>query len=142
MTERVDTETRSRIMRSVPRSSTKPEVALRRRLHAKGFRYVLNRRDLPGSPDLVLPRWRAAVFVHGCFWHRHSGCRRATTPKTRTQFWTSKFARNVERDREVEDALRAAGWRVAVVWECELNVEQAELTADRVARWLTCRATG
>ena len=125
-------------MRAVPRSSTKPEVALRRRLHARGLRYVLGRRDLPGSPDLVLPRWNVAVFVHGCFWHRHPDCPRATTPKTREDYWLPKFARNVERDREVTRALESAGWRVAVVWECELTATAADGTADLLARWIRC----
>jgi DNA mismatch endonuclease, patch repair protein len=136
LTDIVDPETRSRIMRAVPRSSTKPELALRRRLHAKGLRYVLGRRDLPGSPDLVLPRWRAVVFVHGCFWHRHKGCSRATTPKTRQVYWLPKFARNVTRDRDVTAALESDGWRVAVVWECELTARKADATADRLARWI------
>lgn len=138
MTDIVTPEARSRIMRAVPRSSTKPEMALRRRLHARGLRYVLGRRDLPGSPDLVLPRWRTVVFVHGCFWHRHPGCPRATTPKTRVDYWVPKFTRNVVRDRQVTEALEGAGWRVAVVWECELTRKTADATADRLARWIRC----
>lgn len=136
MTDMVDAETRSRIMRAVPRNSTKPEIKLRRLLHARGLRYVLGRRDLPGSPDLVFPRWDVAVFVHGCFWHRHPGCPRATTPKTREDYWLPKFARNIARDREVTEALEEAGWRVAVVWECELTTKKADATVDWLVKWI------
>ena len=125
-------------MRAVPRSSTKPEVALRRRLHARGLRYVLGRRDLPGSPDIVFPRWNVAVFVHGCFWHRHPGCKRATMPKTREDYWVPKFARNIARDREVMEALENAGWRATIVWECELTTKRVDNTADWLARWIRC----
>lgn len=98
---------------------TKPEKLVRRLLHAMGRRFRLHRRDLPGTPDIVLPATRKAIFVHGCFWHRHEGCRKATTPKTRTDFWLDKFAANVERDARKELQLRAAGWDVITVWECE-----------------------
>ena len=98
---------------------TKPEMIVRRALHAMGYRFRLHRRDLPGSPDLVLPSRSVALFVHGCFWHRHSGCRLASTPKTRTDFWLAKFQRNVARDAANEARLRELGWRVIVVWECE-----------------------
>lgn len=123
-------------MRAVRRSSTKPEMELRRRLHAMGFRYRLNVPRLPGSPDLVFPRYRAAVFVHGCFWHRHDGCRRTTMPKTRTEFWSAKFGRNIQRDADVEQTLLAEGWRVGVVWECKLKKSVAGPTAALVAEWL------
>lgn len=137
MTDIVDAATRSRIMRAVPRSSTKPELALRKRLHALGHRYVLGGRRLPGSPDIVLPRWEAAVFVHGCFWHRHQGCRYTTKPSTRLEFWQSKFEANVERDSTVHAALLTEGWRVATVWECALRkAERVELAADILAAWL------
>lgn len=98
---------------------TKPEKLVRRLLHAMGRRFRLHRRDLPGTPDIVLPATRKAIFVHGCFWHRHEGCRKATTPKTRKIFWLDKFAANVERDARKELQLRAAGWDVITVWECE-----------------------
>ncbi|MHA0328839.1 very short patch repair endonuclease [Sphingomonas melonis] len=111
--------TRSRIMRSVGRANTGPEVSVRKLLHRLKLRFRLHRRDLPGTPDVVLPRHRTAIFVHGCFWHRHPGCTRATTPKTRVDFWQAKFERNVVRDRENEQALTALGWRVLTVWECE-----------------------
>jgi len=124
-------------MRAVPRSSTKPEIVLRKRLHALGLRYVLGGRGLPGSPDLVLPRWTAAVFVHGCFWHRHPKCRYTTMPSTRPEFWQAKFEANVARDNAVRATLLAEGWRVATVWECALRKpERAELAADMLAAWL------
>jgi len=99
--------------------NTKPELIVRRVLHAMGRRFRLHCRDLPGRPDIVLPRFRTAIFVHGCFWHRHPGCRGTTTPKTRTEFWVAKFEANVARDVAAQAALAAAGWKVAVIWECE-----------------------
>ncbi len=137
MTDIVDAATRSRIMRAVPRSSTKPEIVLRKRLHALGLRYVLGGRGLPGSPDLVLPRWTAAVFVHGCFWHRHPKCRYTTMPSTRSEFWQAKFAANVARDSAVRGALLDEGWRVATIWECALRKpEQVCVATDRLSEWL------
>lgn len=100
---------------------TKPEMAVRRYLHGRGLRYVLGGRGLPGRPDLVFPGRRAVVFVHGCYWHRHEGCSRAYTPKSRVEFWTSKFAENVARDRRATQGLEALGWRVLVIWECEIE---------------------
>lgn len=111
---------RSDIMRAVKRAHTGPEVVVRRALHALGLRFRLHRRDLPGSPDIVLPRFRTVVFVHGCFWHRHPGCRYASTPKTRQEYWLPKFKANVERDAKKEAQLRELGWRVLVIWECEI----------------------
>lgn len=111
--------TRSRIMGAVGRYDTPPEMLVRRFLHRAGYRYRVHRKDLPGRPDIVLPRYRVAIFVHGCFWHRHTGCRRTTTPKTRREFWQAKFAANIARDRRSYTALEAIGWRVVVIWECE-----------------------
>lgn len=98
---------------------TQPELTVRKLAHAAGLRFRLYRKDLPGSPDLVLPRWRLAVFVHGCFWHRHAACRRASVPSTRPEFWQAKFDRNQARDHRVATKLHALGWRVLVIWECE-----------------------
>lgn len=134
-----DTATRSRVMAAVKARDTGPELRLRRALHALGFRWRLGGRGLPGRPDIVLPKRRAAVFVHGCFWHRHAGCPRCTTPATRPEFWAAKFARNTARDAEVQAALAALGWRVAVVWECALDARKAPATAETLAAWL--RAT-
>lgn len=106
-------------MRRVRQRDTAPEMVVRRFLHAAGLRYRLNVRSLPGSPDMVLPKYKVAIFVHGCFWHRHDGCRLTTTPKTNAAFWQSKFVANVRRDRTKARALRLAGWRVFVVWECD-----------------------
>ena len=110
---------RSEIMARIQGRDTVPEVVVRRTAHRLGFRFRLYRKDLPGRPDLVFPRYRAIVFVHGCFWHRHDGCRFAYTPRSRVRFWTGKFRHNVARDRRTEDALRSLGWRVLVIWECE-----------------------
>ena len=98
---------------------TAPELLVRRMLHRMGLRFRLHRRDLPGCPDIVLPRWSTVVSVSGCFWHRHSGCRYAQDPHRNPEFWQTKFARNVERDRENRGELRSRGWRVVTVWECE-----------------------
>lgn len=115
----VDPARRSQMMARIQGRNTVPEIIVRRTAHRLGFRFRLYRKDLPGRPDLVFPRFRAAVFVHGCFWHRHEGCRFAYTPRSRVRFWTEKFDRNVARDRCTEDALRSLGWRVLVIWECE-----------------------
>lgn len=115
-------------------TDTQPELVLRKELHRAGLRYRLHARQLPGRPDLVLPRHRAVVFVHGCFWHRHGGCAIATTPKSNTAFWQEKFSRNVARDRSVTERLQAEGWRVFVAWECELaSRTKARRTAERLA---------
>ena len=137
MTDVVDSKTRSRMMAGIRGKETRPELALRRSLHALGFRYRLHARDLPGRPDLVLPKFEAVIFVHGCFWHRHSGCRYASMPSTRSEFWSAKFAANLARDTLVRRELQEAGWRVAVVWECALRTEQAVTAASTaVGSWL------
>lgn len=117
----VDSATRSRMMSGIRSKDTKPEMTVRRFLHAKGFRYRLHVRDLPGSPDLVLPKYRVAILVHGCFWHRHHGCRFATTPASNAERWRLKFQTNIDRDIQKLASLQTAGWRVIVVWECELK---------------------
>ena len=113
------TAARSENMARIRSRDTKPEIVVRQRLHREGYRFRLHRRDLPGSPDIVIPRIRLAILVHGCFWHQHPGCTRATVPGTRRSFWTDKFARNAARDAEVQTALEGLGWRVAIIWECE-----------------------
>ena len=112
-------EQRSRTMRAVRSRDTGPEMIVRRFLHAAGLRYRLHDRRLPGVPDLVFPSRRIALFVHGCFWHRHPGCAAARLPKSRLEFWEPKLAGNVERDKRNRAALEAAGWKVLVIWECE-----------------------
>lgn len=119
MTTETHDPVRSRIMRSVRQKKTKPEMIVRRALHAKGYRFRANLRMLPGSPDVAFTSRLKAIFIHGCFWHRHPGCRLASTPKTQLDFWEAKFASNVERDaRKVRD-LEKRGWNVTTVWECE-----------------------
>lgn len=108
-------------MRGIRSKDTKPELAVRRCLHAMGYRFRLHRRDLPGRPDIVLPRHRLAIQVYGCFWHQHAGCKLANIPQTRRDYWLPKLARNVERDAQSEAALAVLGWRVSTIWECELR---------------------
>lgn len=135
MADVVDQQTRSRMMAGIRGKNTKPELVVRRALHAQGFRYRLHVASLPGRPDIVLPKHRAVVLVHGCFWHRHEGCRFATTPATRSDFWAEKFRRNVERDTKAEEALRALAWRVATLWECDIRNFDAE-ALRRLTSWL------
>ena len=129
----VDSTTRSRMMAGIRSKNTKPEMTVRRYLHARGFRYRLHARDLPGSPDLVLPKYRVAILVHGCFWHRHTRCRFATTPVSNVERWNVKFQANVDRDAKKITLLKKAGWRVIVVWECELRLNAAD-RLDRLAQ--------
>lgn len=112
---------RSRIMRSVGRFDTKPEVLLRKAVHRAGLRYRLQRADLPGTPDFVLPRYQIAVFVNGCFWHRHLGCRKCTLPKARREWWEEKFRANIARDTRNYEKLSALGWTVFIAWQCEIE---------------------
>ncbi len=128
---------RAEIMRRVGSEDTHPELTLRKALHAEGYRYRLHRRDLPGSPDIVFPSKRKAVFVHGCFWHRHPGCSRASTPKSNFSYWQEKFDRNVLRDIQALKELRSLGWKTMVVWECGLTKKSVAVTLDRVVRFLS-----
>ena len=138
MADIVDKKTRSRMMSNIRGKDTRPEMALRRALHARGFRYCLHVKDLPGKPDLVFPKFRAVIFVHGCFWHRHPGCPKATSPATRAKFWREKFDDNVMRDQRNSRRLEKMGWRVHTVWECELTGSLVGLAAERVEAWLKC----
>lgn len=133
--DRVTAAVRSRNMSKVRSHDTRPELAVRKALHAHGFRFRLQRRDLPGRPDLVLPAYRIAVLVHGCFWHGHD-CARGRRPATNTAFWNAKLDANMDRDRRSTAALKNLGWAVRIVWECEL----ASGTADLVAELKTLRA--
>lgn len=121
MTDIVDRATRSRMMSGIRNRDTKPEILVRKYLHAHGFRYRIAPKNLPGKPDIALPKYRTVIFVHGCFWHRHKGCRYATTPSSNTDFWANKFKENVNRDRKAEKGLRADGWQVLVVWSCQIT---------------------
>ena len=135
----VDTATRSRMMAGIRGTNTKPELILRRGLHARGFRFRLHSRRLPGKPDIVLPKHRAVIFVHGCFWHGHE-CSLFRWPKTREAFWRDKIGGNCARDRMAEAELLASGWRVLKVWECALR-GTGKLGAERVlelaATWVS-----
>ena len=108
-------------MAAIKSKNTKPEIAVRRLLHSLGYRFRLHRKDLPGSPDIVLPKYKTVIFVHGCFWHRHENCKFATTPKTREEFWENKFKQNEERDKNNFKELKNLNWKVLVLWECEIN---------------------
>lgn len=132
----VSSSKRSEMMSGIKGRNTRPEIQIRRFLHSKGFRFRLHRKELPGSPDIVLPKYNACIFVHGCFWHRHENCRYTTTPATRSEFWRAKFAANVERDRRNLSSLLFSGWRVLIVWECGLR-ERADLCG--IEHWLVER---
>lgn len=121
MADIVDKATRSRMMSGIRGTNTKPELRLRKALHAEGFRFRVNVRSLPGTPDIVLPKWKTAIQVHGCYWHRHAGCSKATTPSSNTEFWKKKFQNNVRRDARAFTDLHALGWRTVIVWECVIN---------------------
>lgn len=125
---------RSLRMSRIRGKDTAPELALRRELHRLGFRYRLHGASLPGRPDVVLRKYKAVVFVHGCFWHRHDGCKIASIPKSNTDFWLQKFEKNVDRDRRVCSNLASEGWRVFVVWECELSPGKVSETAKHLAK--------
>lgn len=136
MADIVDQKTRSRMMSGIGGKDTRPELILRRALHSRGYRYRLHDRKLPGSPDIVMRGRKTAIFVHGCFWHRHENCRYAPTPSTRTEFWAQKFERNVARDAETVAALHEMGWRVAKVWECELKSGAFDRSLNLLLRWI------
>ena len=114
-------EQRRRNMSAIKGRDTKPEILLRKLLHSLGYRFRIQRKDLPGRPDIVLPRYKTAIFVNGCFWHRHEGCKYVSTPSTNSEFWEKKFASNVDRDARNYAALKALGWHVVIIWECEVK---------------------
>jgi DNA mismatch endonuclease (patch repair protein) len=130
---------RSALMARIRGVNTSPELAVRRFLHERGFRFRLHLRKLPGRPDIVLPKLHTTIFVHGCFWHRHPGCKKATTPSTRKAFWKAKFEANVERDKRKVAELRDRGWTVITVWECEVtpvHLARLSLRLKKMARQL------
>lgn len=137
MVDIVDSATRSRMMSGIRGRNTKPEVLIRSLLHRRGFRFRLDARDLPGRPDIVLPRYRAVVFVHGCFWHGHD-CHLFKWPQTRPEFWREKIGRNRSNDEKVRAALLASGWRVGIVWECALRGANRDIEGvlARLVEWL------
>jgi DNA mismatch endonuclease, patch repair protein len=132
----VSPETRSRMMSGIRRKDTKPEMTVRKALFAAGFRFRLHRRDLAGAPDVVLLSRKIAIFVHGCFWHRHSTCRLAKLPATNIEFWSTKLNGNVKRDKRAVNELQMADWRVLVVWECATRGEAAEELKAKLTEWI------
>lgn len=137
MTDVHDKATRSRNMSRIRSGDTKPEMLVRSYLHGRGLRYSLHNRKLPGKPDLVLSRHKTVIFVNGCFWHGHEGCRYFVIPKTRTAWWLQKIGRNKERDSEAEKKLNALGWKVIVVWECQLKKNERESTLTNIYKEVT-----
>ncbi len=125
MTDTISKERRSWNMSRIRGKNTKPELIVRSMLHRMGYRFRLHRKNLPGCPDIVLPKHRTVIFVHGCYWHRHPRCRYAYEPKSRTEFWNRKFQENVKRDKKNQAQLEELGWRVRVVWECEVKDPEA-----------------
>ncbi len=125
MVDHVDANRRSAIMRAVRTKHTGPELLVRKTAHGMGLRFRLNVKELPGRPDLIFPKWKIALFVNGCFWHRHSNCKYATTPKSNRKFWTAKFSRNVERDADNVASLEKMGWTVVTLWQCEVRTVDA-----------------
>ena len=121
-------EQRSRNMSAIKSKNTKPEIKVRKVLHSMGYRFRLHSKDLPGSPDIVLPKYKTVIFVHGCFWHRHENCKYASTPKTRQEFWEAKFRENINRDKLNQENLSSKGWKIIVVWECEINDKDFDLS--------------
>jgi DNA mismatch endonuclease (patch repair protein) len=140
LVDRLTPEARSAQMRRIRKRDTGPEVRVRRAAHALGYRFRLHRRDLPGTPDIVFPASRKVILVHGCFWHQHCGCRLARLPKSRPDYWLPKLKRNQERDASAVEALRALGWAVLVVWECEVVTDSA--AANVIAPFLRRRVAG
>jgi DNA mismatch endonuclease (patch repair protein) len=136
MIDVVDKPTRSRMMAGIRGKDTQPELGLRRALHRLGLRYRLHASELPGRPDILLPRHQVAIQVHGCFWHRHENCVYCTTPATNKKFWRSKFDETKGRDERNLEALRKLGWKVAIVWECSMKDDGAEAIAEKIAAWL------
>ena len=123
-------EQRSRNMSAIKSKNTKPEIAVRKLLHSMGYRFRLHRKDLPGSPDIVLPKYKTVIFVHGCFWHRHENCKYATTPKTRKEFWEKKFRENINRDNLNQANLSLKGWKIIIIWECQLKGDIKKLIRE------------
>lgn len=130
-------EKRSTLMKRVKRSNTAPELLLRKELHRKGFRYIIGDRRLPGTPDLVFPKYKTVIFVHGCFWHGHA-CRAGRTPSSNVKYWVPKIEANRARDARKEQALTDQGWRVFTVWECQLRRDRIATTTDELSVQLRC----
>lgn len=130
-------ETRSYNMSCIKGKNTKPEIIVRKYLHSKGFRYKLHDKTLPGKPDIVLPKFKTAIFINGCFWHGHENCKYFTIPKTKTEWWLSKINKNILNDKNVLTILNSLGWRSIEIWECELKVNNLEGTLAKLISTLT-----
>ncbi len=137
MTDKATDEERSAQMRLIRSKDTKPELIIRKALYALGYRYRLHAKNLPGHPDLAFPSRKKVIYVHGCFWHRHPGCKKNRTPKSKLEYWEPKFASNIERDLRNQQDLQKMGWQFMVIWECELK-NMAELI-DRIVTFLECK---
>ena len=133
-----DKKTRSYNMSRIKGANTKPEEIVRKYLFSRGFRYRKNDKKLPGTPDIVLPKYKTVIFVNGCFWHGHKDCRYFVIPKTNTDFWLNKINTNIERDKRKQEALKELGWNVIVVWECELKPKVVEKTLDNLVYKIHC----
>lgn len=132
MVDKLDPEKRSALMRAVHSENTTPEITVRRAAHRLGLRFRLHDKRLVGKPDLVFPRWRTVVFVNGCFWHRHQGCSKSTTPKTNIEFWLNKFSKNICRDECNRKILIETGWKVLVIWQCQVpTIRCAEIILEK-----------
>jgi len=131
-----DKKTRSYNMSRIKGKDTKPEMLVRKFLHANGFRYRLHVKDLPGKPDIVLPKYRTVIFVHGCFWHGHLDCKKAALPKTRTRWWLNKININITNDQKATETLIKDGWKVLIIWSCELKGGQNDLTLKSLIKFI------
>lgn len=131
MTDVHSSAIRSYNMSKIQGKDTKPEILVRKYLFSKGLRYRLHTKNLPGRPDIVLPKYKTIVFVHGCFWHSHVDCRYGVVPKTRTEWWKKKISGNIERDKKNEEILRSEGWKVIILWECELKKHRLDTTLEK-----------
>jgi len=134
--DNLTTEKRSWNMSHIKGKDTKAEVFVRSLLHRLGYRFRLHRHDLPGKPDIVLPKYNTVIFVHGCFWHRHEGCKLAYTPKSRIEFWGKKFLENSQRDIRNKDALEKLGWKVFIIWECETKLKDTDRLGETITDFL------
>ncbi len=136
MTDRISPEKRSHIMSMVRSKNTKPEILVRRYLFHEGFRFRVNVKKLPGTPDIVLRKYKTAIFINGCFWHGHEGCPEFRPPRTRTDWWEQKLRRNKERDQRVREQLTEMGWHTMVIWECQLKPDRRQATLEEIVRLL------
>lgn len=137
MVDKFTKETRSYVMSQIKGKDTKPEIIVRKYLFSKGLRFRKNDKRYPGSPDIVLPKYKTVVFVHGCFWHMHDGCKHAVMPKSNIEYWENKLYRNKERDKRNQEKLEEMGWNVIIVWECQLKKDKREQTLEKLYEQIT-----